>query len=467
MTRRRRGWSWVTLALALAARPARAEERAAFRVELDAPLVALRVEDADGDGVDDLVTLDAKRTLSVWRGRHEGGPVPTPTWRHTLDEGVAFVALEAGASPAGYVTLGTTGARRHGWDDPTPRPVEGASALTWSSQAGALLADLSLPEVGLLLPTPSGWRVERPGSEPWFVSARPARRVAPAGPFLEDRLTLTTAWSTPFLGRTPGDADGAALYWIEGTTLEARSPSGQPWSWDLGPLPIGTIRTLRDLDGDRRPEVIERAGTNQESHYALARPVVRDGKTALETLGGFRLAGFQLDPEWVDVNRDGRLDVVITTIPIHGSNILRTITAGRVTAWHNAYLQRAPGGPSAFPAEPDGVVPSDVEVNIRFTYAGTIEVERALTLVVDADGDGDGHVDLLCREGDAVLRWHRGSAAGVWTTEGQAVSIPPRGDSPDVPAYAGDLDGDGHDDVVLVYRAPPGGREVIVIVRLD
>lgn len=466
MTHLLRSAPWLVVLAALALRPATAEERAPFRVELDAALVALRVEDADGDGLDDLITLDAQRTLSVWRGQRDAGPATTPTWRHKLAADVAFVALEATATPPGYITIGAEGARRHGWADPTPRPVAGGSNLSWTSPAGALLTDLVVPGTGLLLPTPDGWRIERPSQPAWDVAVNPARRVTPAGPFLEDRATLVTAWSTPFVGLAPADGAGPALWWVEGRTLNARPAEGDGAAWDLGPLPVGATRTLRDLDADGRPEVIERAGTNQESHYALARPVVRDGKQVLDALGGFRLAGFQLDPEWVDVNGDGRLDVVITTIPIHGSNILRTITAGRVTAWHNAFLQRAPGGASAFPAEPDGVVQSDVEVNIRFTYAGTIEVERALTLVADADGDGDGRLDLLCREGDATLRWHRGTAEGVWAAEGVPVPIPPRGASPDVPAYAGDLDGDGRDEVVLVYRAPPGGREAVAIVKL-
>ena len=130
MTRLLRSAPWLVVLAALALRPATAEERAPFRVELDAALVALRVEDADGDGLDDLITLDAQRTLSVWRGQRDAGPATTPTWRHKLAADVAFVALEATATPPGYITIGAEGARRHGWADPTPRPVAGASNLS-------------------------------------------------------------------------------------------------------------------------------------------------------------------------------------------------------------------------------------------------------------------------------------------------------------------------------------------------
>ena len=73
MTHLLRSAPWLVVLAALALRPATAEERAPFRVELDAALVALRVEDADGDGLDDLITLDAQRTLSVWRGQRDAG----------------------------------------------------------------------------------------------------------------------------------------------------------------------------------------------------------------------------------------------------------------------------------------------------------------------------------------------------------------------------------------------------------
>ena len=36
--------------------------------------------------------------------------------------------------------------------------------------------------------------------------------------------------------------------------------------------------------------------------------------------------------------------------------------------------------------------------------------------------------------------------------------------SPDVEGYVGDLSGDGKDDLVLLYRAPPGGADRTVVL---
>ena len=46
-----------------------------------------------------------------------------------------------------------------------------------------------------------------------------------------------------------------------------------------------------------------------------------------------------------------------------------------------------------------------------------------------------------------------------------AVAIPPKGDSPDVEGYAADLDGDRRDEMILVYRKPPNGKDVVRIVE--
>ncbi len=447
-----------------------ADDDAPLRIEFDEAVRALAVRDADGDGVADLVTLDAKRMLRVVLGRRGDALATAPTYAHRIADDVSFVTLDPTAKPPGYVTIGRRGAARHGWNDPTPRPIPGSLALAWTGADGPAMSEGAPTGGALVLPAPTGWLVSLPDREPWTVPATPRTDVEAAAPFLESKATVTTTWVTPFVGRAPGTGSGAAeaVWLLESDALvaHARPADGASRSvrWPLAPLPAGAVRILRDLDADGRPEVIERVGTNQESHYALARPTLHQSAPRLVPLGGFRLAGFQLDPEWTDVNGDGRLDVVITSIPIHGANILKTITASRVQAWHNAFLQRPTDAAEPFAAEPDGVVESEIEVAARFTFAGTIEVDRAVTLLVDVDRDGDGRHDLLRRDATG-LRWHRGVASGVWEKDGVALSIPPRGESIGVPAYSGDLDGDGCDEVILLYRAPPGGRDAAVVLR--
>ena len=115
----------------------------------------------------------------------------------------------------------------------------------------------------------------------------------------------------------------------------------------------------------------------------------------------------------------------------------------------------------------DAIQESDIGVQILFTFSGSIEVKRSFTILTTADLDGDGRKDLVIRTGPETLSVYRGTAEGVWATKATTIAIPAMGRSPDIEGYASDLDGDGRDDVVLLYRAPPGGvdRTVVVMSR--
>ena len=110
------------------------------------------------------------------------------------------------------------------------------------------------------------------------------------------------------------------------------------------------------------------------------------------------------------------------------------------------------------------IVESDIGVRILFTFSGSIEVKRSFTILTTADLDGDGRKDLVIRTGPDTLSVYRGTADGVWSATATSIAIPAMGASPDIEGYAGDLDGDGKDDIVLLYRAPPGGADRTVVV---
>ena len=92
-------------------------------------------------------------------------------------------------------------------------------------------------------------------------------------------------------------------------------------------------------------------------------------------------------------------------------------------------------------------------------------MKRSFTIVTTADLDGDKRKDLVIRTGPDVLSVYRGTAEGVWSPEASStIAIPDIGKSPDIEGSAGDLTGDGHDDIVLLYRAPPGGADRTIVV---
>jgi hypothetical protein len=177
-----------------------------------------------------------------------------------------------------------------------------------------------------------------------------------------------------------------------------------------------------------------------------------------------RLSGYQLPPAHPDLDGDGRPDLVVTTIEIDAGNTLRALRGGSVAAKTKAFLNRSRAGEGdLFPGRPDAERDSDIGVAVRFSYTGAIDVERTYTILSGADLDGDGRKDLVIRTGPDRLSVWPGTERGVWATEPAAVAIPELGPHPGVEAHGADLTGDGRDDLVLVYAAPPGGKPRVVV----
>ena len=226
--------------------------------------------------------------------------------------------------------------------------------------------------------------------------------------------------------------------------MAAASGFGAPWKSVRAPL--------REISVDTRAVGGEK--TEGPSH-----------KPAASTL---HLSGYQFAPHLVDLDGDGLKDLVVTGIAINPANTLRALTTGKVTAETLAFLNRwGEGQARYFRDEPDANVQSDIRVNVRFNYAGTLEVERSFTILPEADVDGDGLKDLLIRTSDEELTVRRGRAKSVWEAEGRTLKIPPRGASPDIEGYTADQDGDGKAEVVLLYRKPPNGKDRVFILRVS
>jgi hypothetical protein len=229
-----------------------------------------------------------------------------------------------------------------------------------------------------------------------------------------------------------------------------------------------------DLDADGVPDLVHMDATNNEFKIAFFRtppPVEKDasllpGGSLRPALSFLRLGGFPMDPTLADLDEDGRPDFVLTSIDIDPPNVLRAVSSGQVTAQTRAFLnRRAKEGDPLFPQEPDATVASDVGVAIRFNYAGHIQIKRSFTIVVDGDYDGDRRKDLLIRTAPGEFTLRRGVRGGVWEEDGRAVAVPSMEEAPDVEAWPADLTGDGRDEVLLLFRKPPGGRDRIVVLR--
>jgi hypothetical protein len=444
-------------------------------------LQGILLEDVDGDGLKDVLLLQERR-IWIYPGRREALPERTARWTLDLPPDVSFVD----AAPAseedgrGLLVLGREGLRRLPLDGSAEVPVavgDAGAALAWVDREKASFADL---EGGgrFLIPTATGWRfLGGPfGRQRTELEVPFHRELEAPGGFLQDTGRVIIA--RPEVWVNHGPPRGAApdsdfvLWTLTGRELVAHW-GGSRMRYDASFLPATGDRLLRDLDDDGAPEVIHRDGTNQESTFAFFRPASPSldegrlpprGPSLRPPAVVLRLSGYVLDPDYVDLDGDGRLDFVVTTIAIDGRNTFRAL-GGKVTAATRAFLNRSRSGDGPlFPQIPDADVASDIGVAIRFSPAGNIDVTRSFTILTTGDFDGDGLKELAIRNGPDSLLVRRGTKDGVWQTEGREIAIPPLGDSPDLEGYPVDLSGDGTDELVLHYTRAHGGEDRVVVM---
>ncbi len=427
------------------------------------------------------------RDVSQWRGV-KGKPFPTrPTAVFRVPEGATYVApgraVGVGAERSStLLALGRTQPLRlvAGADAASTRVAveEGLEVdLPWSDPARAVLGDF-VEGKSLFLPTSGGLRFvpdwTRAASESVLLPLRPTLAVTSAGPFVEDGATVKASWPRPSVVASWPPAGGAsAVFWIGGDGIHAfaKGKDGgyedRVWSTAFVPKDGDRRDSLVDFDADGTPDWAHIATTNDSGVYSFFRTPPDKPTDRLSSRGSIRLTGFQLPAEFPDLDGDGRPDLVVTTIDIDGKNVMRAVIQHRVTAKTHAFVNRSAKGAEFFVPAFDAIQESEIGVRILFTFSGSIEVKRSFTILTTADLDGDGRLDLVIRTGPETLSVYRGSKAGVWASTPTSITIPATGKSPDVEGYAGDLDGDGKDDIVLLYRAPPGGvdRTVVVMSR--
>jgi hypothetical protein len=466
----------ILLAVLVAA-PAslRAEDERWTRLDAPRTVQGLRRADVNGDGLLDLLLL-AGRDLRVWTGARGRRPSAAPTLRATLGDAVVFADAHAGEGP-GLLTLGTDGVAHVPLGaGATAVAVAQGAPLSWRDQAKATFADLVIPGGGLLVPLETGWRVIPPAGAPWAamdVAVDPVRELTPAGPFLEDSSTMRVAVPRIVLGSAPqgAPADAAPVAWaIAGSRLIATHGASTA-SFDVSFLPDRGERRLLDVDGDGTPDLVHLHKTNHELTLAVFRvPAPRMHEGRLVAGGDLRpaaavltMSGYPQEPGFADLDGDGLLDFVVTTIDIGGANVLKAVTTGKVGANTHAFLQRRTAGVGMFAGEPDASVASDVGVTIRFGYTGHIDIRRSFTILADGDVDGDGRKDLTIRTSREAFTIRGGTAQGVWAKEGRRVSVPPMGETVDVEGYGIDLDGDGREEWVLVYRGATGAPDRVYL----
>jgi len=448
----------------------RADDKAPW-LESGDDVRTLRVADLDRDGKDDLLAV-SKSGIRVWLGT-ENGIASAPSLVRELAASTTYVDVNVATGAIHALGAGTLTTLRVGGESAAAALDEEArTALAWQPSDGLALTRLALGE-GVLLPRPDGWAWLRDNKTARRIRVEPVRTLSAAGPFLEDDTELTVSWPEVVLGTSPaaapGDADRSTLWALDERALVAEGPTVRT-VYDLAFLEADGRRTLVDLDADGRPDVVYQSGTNREGQlgfFLTPKTPSADatrGPSHAPARGFLRFSGFALEPEFVDLDGDGQLDLVLTTIEVDGTNMIKAITSGRVVARTRSFRNRSAESANPFRDTPDATITSEVGVRLRFNYAGTIQVERSLTIVTRGDYDGDGKRDLALRTGDTTLRIHRGLEGARWADKGQDYTIPSSAEVDTVEGQPLDANGDGKDELALLYLGADGAPDRVRVL---
>jgi hypothetical protein len=151
-------------------------------------------------------------------------------------------------------------------------------------------------------------------------------------------------------------------------------------------------------------------------------------------------ADFEIAPPFLDINGDGRLDLMGVAFKLNAWQAIRALTTGRLNFRFHLHLTlQEPDG--TFRALAGGPFVMVWKINIR-------RLKLPSFAQITADFDGDGWLDLLMQKG-RNLRVTPVTAAGIHLDREWKRTIPkPFRDAEQI--YGRDLDGDGKAEFVLM-----------------
>ncbi len=223
-------------------------------------------------------------------------------------------------------------------------------------------------------------------------------------PFFEQKhlLSRSVEWSLPRLLDWDGDRLQDAV-WVDDLGVRVRrQTAGGEFS---EPEPMRLPETLEDvedveivdLDGDGRYEVIvleeDDDGGLRRDFAATVVPRNADGSFAETPSARIKLNGAQVQFDFVDVDRDGRVDLVARTFDLPLG--IDSLTSVRVDS--TLLVFRGVEGPG-FSRRPDARFERSLQPD------DLARIRESFIFNVDGDYDGDGLNDLLLLRKDGLLQ---------------------------------------------------------------
>ncbi len=447
-------------------------------------LAAVLPFDLDGDGRQELVVLEVERgpgrdvtyTLRVLHSG-EAGFAPLPGATVTLPRTVSLAGVGTFRRGPGLALLMPGELAVWPWRDGRFAPQAAARLAVDSlfpvaggelKQGLTWLADLDGDGADeLLVPRFDGVAVisEDPDGQ---LRQRALLRIRPDAQLLDWFRRNLLAYEVPALavqqvdGRGWQDVvlfmDGQLWVFLLDDTLDGgeRAPAyvrdlqpPRPFDPKLPRDPPMRLVSAQDLNGDGHFDLIVSKNAASDSQFNSRTHVLiyygRAGQGGApidfpaEPDQVYFTEGFSV-PLVLDVNGDGRKDLVLVNVEIGFWNVIKALISRSVNAQAAFYLM-----------PPEGRLPRDPQ-HLQ-TYEVTFSLGRFSHQPIADFGDlnGDGLPDLLLSENKETIGIHWGQRDGVWASAPDARlkdAIPLAG----ARVRVGDLDGDGRDDLLFVYN---------------
>jgi hypothetical protein len=217
--------------------------------------------------------------------------------------------------------------------------------------------------------------------------------------------------------------------------------------------------SIEDFDGDglcdlfvRKVVVQKKAVVNDKQQYQLFRN--RGQRFDAKPDQGFVLKSFD-DPELMDLDGDGRQDIVTGYFEFSLTNIVKALLSKRATIDLSFFLY----GDGGFPDAPNEARSFKIHISLSNrdeNFMPAVELE--------GDYDGDGRLDFLMQTEDDRIEIFRGVAGGGLFEKKASVKLTAIANDE---AFVDDLNGDGKDDIAFYgfpKRAPFDPRSIQILL---
>lgn len=436
-------------------------------------------DDLDGDGLRELI-LSGGRDVSIFF--LADGALPTrPDIIVRLPDDVVFidVADTDGDDARELVCMTPTGVRTIRFDGrvaEAPREVPGLSrddiALQPVPAADVGWNDILFeidgrPGEDAVLPTRDGYRVFlRHAGE--FVDGG----LLPAVP--TGAISLSTGSDLGFVEQTVvmpriyvGDIDGDGtreVLTFDGRAVRAYSPPREGedvWRSRLR-------KTLYSDEASLPEALLQSRNVRVEDLDATGRAVlmvVRSLEGELDFFGGddplserrsLRFDGWLLPPKLVDIDGDGRLDLLAPTVEAIDMLTLTKVFLSRSFRMRYSIFNNRED--VRYRRRPDEVRELVLPLEYQ-TSGGELEVENQMVYSFEGDFDGDGRKDFLMRRAPTELVVYRGDETGFEAEPSATWEVDDSSDFLTIRPRLCDLNADGKSDLLLLYDARDGGTD--------